>query len=221
MQAGNRRSAHHTSGKHIAVPVYITYIPADPELFSTLKALKFKFKVYICMHMMNVGPKKNCRYRIEKLLLKIKAVAYSAFHLQDLLRVNRLRRAHEGIQLKPAELIKVFHAIAEFEHCKLLVFGLGNDSPFWREANSQGRTVFLEDYKPWYDKITGMYPDLEAYAVSYPGNITRWKELLDQPEQLAMDLPAEVSGHSWDVILVDGPRGHKYSEEIPGPVLFQ
>jgi len=166
--------------------------------------------------MESVSPKKSIGDKFVSLFLKIKAATYSLLHIQDLIRIRKLRRAHEGIQLKPAELIKILHAIAEFEHCKLLVFGLGNDSPFWREANRQGRTVFLEDYKPWYDKITAMYPDLEAYAVSYPGNITRWKELLDKPEQLAMNLPAEVSGHPWDVILVDGPRGHKYSEEIPG-----
>lgn len=166
--------------------------------------------------MESVSPKKSIKNKFESFLLKIKAATYSLLHLKDLIRVTELRRKHEGIQLKPAELIKIFHAIAGFEHCKLLIFGLGNDSPFWREANRQGRTVFLEDYKPWYDKITGMYPDLEAYPVTYPGNITLWKDLLDKPEQLAMNLPAEVSGQSWDVILVDGPRGHKYSEEIPG-----
>jgi glucuronoxylan 4-O-methyltransferase len=98
----------------------------------------------------------------------------------------------------------------------MLIFGLGNDSPFWCEINRQGQTVFLEDFQPWFDKITQKYPEIEAYPVSYPCNITQWKELLDQADKLALDLPAEVSGHRWDVILVDGPRGHKYSAEIPG-----
>lgn len=40
--------------------------------------------------------------------------------------------------------------------------------------------------------------------------------MLDRPEQLAIELPLEVSGLAWDVILLDGPRGHKYAEEIPG-----
>jgi hypothetical protein len=136
--------------------------------------------------------------------------------MQDLFRVVKLRRAHEGIQLKPAEIIKILHAISEFESCKMLVFGLGNDSPFWCEANKHGPTVFLEDFQPWYDKITLKYPDIEAYPVSYPCNITQWKKMLDQPDKLAVKLPDEVSGHKWDVILVDGPRGHKYSAEIPG-----
>ncbi|MDF1576259.1 MAG: hypothetical protein P1P86_13810 [Bacteroidales bacterium] len=113
-------------------------------------------------------------------------------------------------------MIKIIHAVQSFDPCRMLVFGLGNDSPFWCEINKHGRTVFLEDFKPWFQNITGRYPEIEAYAVSYPCNITQWKELLDQAHRLTIDLPDTVAGSSWDVILVDGPRGHKYSEEIPG-----
>jgi hypothetical protein len=166
--------------------------------------------------METVTPKKSLRAWFEYMLLKLKATAYSFFNLKDLIQVMRLARKHEGIQLEPAELIKIFNAMAEFRHCNMLVFGLGYDSQFWNEANQNGRTVFLEDFQPWYDKIITRYPDLEAYPVSYPCNITQWQELMEQPERLAIDLPVEVSDRLWDVILVDGPRGHKYSEEIPG-----
>lgn len=167
-------------------------------------------------HMLGVTPKKSSRDRIESFLLKVKAVSYSLFHLRDLFRIIKMQRVHEGMQLRPAETIKIVHAVASFEKCNMLVFGMGNDSPFWYDVNSKGRTVFLEDFQPWHDKISAKYPDLEAYPVSYPCNITQWKELLDKPGQLAIDLPEEVSGQPWDVILVDGPRGHKYSAEIPG-----
>jgi len=166
--------------------------------------------------MESVTPKKTNRDKVETLLLKVKALAYPLFRLKDFIQVAKLRNQHEGIQLKPAELIKIYQAIRKFSNCNMLVFGLGNDSPFWSSANGKGRTVFLEDFKPWYDKVTSKYPDIEAYPVSYPCNITQWKEVLDQPEQLALDLPVEITGHKWDVILVDGPRGHKYSAEIPG-----
>jgi len=149
-------------------------------------------------------------------MLKVKAIAYSLLNLRDLFRVVKLRKQNEGIQLRAAELIKIFHAIDKFEQCNMLVFGLGNDSPFWCKANGKGRTVFLEDFQPWYDKITTRYPEIEAYPVSYPCNITQWKEVLDQPERLAVELPGEVPLKQWDVILVDGPRGHKYAKEIPG-----
>lgn len=166
--------------------------------------------------MKRVSPERNSRDKIESFLLKVKAASYSLFHLKDLFRVIKLRHKHEGIQLKPAEIIKILHAIESFETCNMLVFGLGNDSPFWCEANGHGRTVFLEDFQPWFDKITLKYPEIEAYTVNYPCNITQWEVMLDQPKQLAVDLPPEVSGEEWDVILVDGPRGHKYSAEIPG-----
>lgn len=166
--------------------------------------------------MESVVPRKKFRDRVELRLLRLKAIAYSLSNIRDLFRVIKLRNQHSGIQLRPAELIKVFNAINEFEHCRMLVFGLGNDSPFWCDANENGRTTFLEDYQPWYDKITKKYPDIEAYPVTYPNSISRWKELLDQPEQLVLDLPDEITNQSWDVILVDGPRGNNFFEETPG-----
>lgn len=165
---------------------------------------------------MEINSKKSKRVKVGSFLLKAKTVAYSLYHVKDLIRVVRLRMRHEGIQLRSAELIKIFHAIGKFDQCKLLVFGLGNDSPFWCIANKKGRTVFLEDYRPWHDKITTRYPEIEAYPVSYPFNITQWQEVLERPELLEVDLPTQVAGNRWDVILVDGPRGHRFSEEIPG-----
>ena len=166
--------------------------------------------------MESVTEKKSRGDKVEAFILKLKAFTYFLFNLKDLVRVVSLRRQHEGTQLRPAEIIRIFQAIGKFRQCNLLVFGLGNDSPMWCEINRTGRTVFLEDYKPWFDKITTMYPEIEAYPVSYSGNITQWRELMDQPEKLELRLPAEVPLHAWDVVLVDGPRGHQYSENIPG-----
>lgn len=153
---------------------------------------------------------------MEILLLKIKGGWYCLFHLSELYRIAKLRKAYEGIQLKPVELMKIRRAISEFASCRMLVFGLGHDSPFWCRVNNRGRTVFLEDLEPWYRQICSRYPDIEAYVVPYPNNITQWEELLDRPERLAMDLPPQVSRASWDVILVDGPRAQKYAAETPG-----
>ncbi len=166
--------------------------------------------------MESVNPKKNRSDKFESSRLKIKAVAYSLFHFRELLHVMKLRNKIGGIQLKPVEIIKIAHAVKKFDHCKMLVFGLGNDSPFWCEINKKGRTVFLEDFQPWFDKLTGEFPKIEAYPVSYTGNITQWRALIDAPDQLKIELPGEVSENTWDMILVDGPRGHKFSEDIPG-----
>lgn len=166
--------------------------------------------------MESISAKKNRSDKFESFRLNIKAIAYSLIRLQGLLYVVKLRRKTGGIQLRPAEIIKIAHAVRKFDHCKMLVFGLGNDSPFWCEINRKGQTVFLEDFQPWFDKITGENPNIEAYSVSYTGNITQWRSFINSPAQLKIELPREVSGNTWDVILVDGPRGHKFSEDIPG-----
>lgn len=166
--------------------------------------------------MESITERKSSRDKVESFHLKVKAVAYSLCNLQDLIRVIRLRNRYGGIQLRPAEIIKIAHTTRKFEKCNMLIFGLGNDSPFWCEINSKGRTVFLEDYKPWYEKITGMFPEIEAYSITYPLNITQWREALEHPGQLQLALPTEVTTNKWDVVLVDGPRGHQYSKEIPG-----
>ncbi|MEZ5069603.1 MAG: hypothetical protein R2751_01200 [Bacteroidales bacterium] len=148
--------------------------------------------------------------------LKRRGRNYLWAHPLDALRIARLRKCYEGIQLKTAELIRIAHAIEEREGCHMLVFGMGNDSPFWEEINKKGRTVFLEDFQPWFNKISHRFPDIEAYPIAYPCNITQWEEGLDHPPMLALDLPPEVAERTWDVILVDGPRGHQFRDDIPG-----
>jgi len=127
-----------------------------------------------------------------------------------------LRKRYGGIQLKVRELLRIVHAIRSSGNCRLLVFGMGYDSPFWRRINRNGSTVFLEDYEPWFDKISFKYPDLEAYLVSYPCNMTQWKEVIDQPDRLTITLPGKIKNEQFDVILVDGPRGHRFTEDQPG-----
>ena len=135
---------------------------------------------------------------------------YCIYFLIECFRIRRLRNQFKGIQLKAVELIRIVHAINEFDKCRFLVFGLGNDSPFWHKANLNGRNAFLEDYQPWFDKITKKFPELEAYSVSYPCNMTQWEDVLHKPERLKMDLPGEITGNKWDVIFVDGPRGYGF-----------
>ena len=141
---------------------------------------------------------------------------YSWNYLWDYVFFSILRKRYGGIQLRVPEIVRIVHAIRSLEGCNLLVFGLGNDSPFWRDVNKSGRTVFIEDDKPWFEKITLKYPLIEAYQISYPCNITQWREVLDKPERLAIELPQNIAGDKWDVILVDGPRGNRFETYEPG-----
>ena len=121
-------------------------------------------------------------------------------------------RTRLGIQLEESELLAIVNSV--HPPINLLVFGLGNDSVFWQACNRGGRTVFLEDNSEWFQKIRNGAPDIEAYLLSYGTKRFEWWRLLRHSRKLLLDLPQEISGIAWDVVLVDGPNGH--TETSPG-----
>jgi uncharacterized protein (TIGR01627 family) len=119
----------------------------------------------------------------------------------------KLMRRLTGTQVTVEQMMAVRQAIKENSACKLLIFGVGNDSWFWMNSNSGGRTVFLEDDDFWLRKVKKRVARIEAYLVDYDSKIEEWKEMIDKPERLEMNFPDEVANTSWDVILVDAPTG--------------
>lgn len=120
-----------------------------------------------------------------------------------------------GIQMGVGEISMIVNTI--HPPIKLLVFGLGNDSIFWHTVNTGGLTVFIEDKPRWFRTITEKFPELKAFKVDYGTKRAEWKELIDRPERLAMELPEEVMQTQWDAILVDGPAG--YNDETAGRMI--
>jgi len=103
-----------------------------------------------------------------------------------------------------------YRYIASFLSDKnFLVFGTGYDSDLWRQANKNGKTIFLEHNAQW---ITNFQ---DTYRIVYTSNLRRDKHtLLEQYKQgdysrLEIDMPEEVKNTAWDVILVDSPEGGK------------
>jgi hypothetical protein len=121
-------------------------------------------------------------------------------------------RQRLGIQMHANEVFFIARAIRP--PVNFLVFGMGNDSPFWFKLNRRGRTVFVEDQEEWFRKIRGENPFLEAYQVRYGTSLSEATELIDRPGRLAMDLPPQIRKAEWDVILIDGPAG--YADNTPG-----
>lgn len=111
------------------------------------------------------------------------------------------------------EYTLVYRVLAERAPCRLLVFGVGRDTPLWLDINRGGRTVFLEDVKKWAAFAREASPGSEVFDVNY--GLTRrfmWPILRRMPEHLMMsDLPPDVRSTKWDVILVDAPRGTRWN----------
>jgi uncharacterized protein (TIGR01627 family) len=55
---------------------------------------------------------------------------------------------------------------------------------------------------------------ITGYLVNYSTQRKQWKELLQSPELLNMELPKEIVKKKWDVILVDAPEG--WEDSTPG-----
>ena len=86
-----------------------------------------------------------------------------------------------------------------------LVFGTGNDTVLWKEANQQGITLFLENDTRWIDSS-----DESVYTVVYTCIRSQAEFLLQEckegrEEGLQMEYPKELDNIVWDYILVDSP----------------
>jgi hypothetical protein len=112
-----------------------------------------------------------------------------------------------GIDLSVSEMTIITDAVLARRPCRFLVFGLGNDSMYWSRINPDGETVFLEDHPGWLDYVRKLDPSVSAHLVAYDTVVSEWRELLDRPEKLRMELPDGLGEKTWDVILVDAPVG--------------
>lgn len=121
---------------------------------------------------------------------------------------------YDEIQLEPAEMLPVVRAILAVTKCRLLIFGCGNDSPFWEQVNRDGRTTILEDDQTWIDRIAPKLTTATIEKVTYGTRVADWPALLDAGDKLMLELPDHVAREKWDVIVVDGPPGH--GAQLPG-----
>lgn len=127
-----------------------------------------------------------------------------------------IRRLCRGlnVQMHEQELNHLLSVLEVKRPCNLLVFGMGNDSILWFEANRGGQTLFVEDDDYWDRVIRERHPSLQSIHVLYGTRAADWRDDIERAPALV--LPAPVSGHAWDMILVDGPAAYK--PEKPGRV---
>lgn len=129
-------------------------------------------------------------------------------------RINGIVESNP-FQLSRSEYRYVADLVTSRAACNLLVFGVGRDSRLWIEANSGGRTVFLEDSIRWIVDVKLAVPEIDVWPVRYNTRRRQWRELLEaNGERLSLGLPPAVTDERWNVILVDGPTG--FNDDCPG-----
>jgi hypothetical protein len=125
-----------------------------------------------------------------------------------------IMKTFNQIVLSTKQLKAICATLKKRTPCRLLVFGLGNDSLFWLTLNRDGLTVFIEDDKNWFEKITKKSKGIKAFLVHYGTQRKDWKKLLENTSLLKTILPDDIEKEEWDIILVDGPKG--WGDETPG-----
>lgn len=95
-----------------------------------------------------------------------------------------------------------------------LVFGLGYDSAIWAAANCGGTTVFLENMQSWIDQVMKKIPGITVHKVDYTSNLDKPAEFFKHPTE--PNMPPELDGACFDVVLVDSPMGWKKGDRQPG-----
>jgi hypothetical protein len=116
------------------------------------------------------------------------------------------------VQLAHSVIHDIVNEIQRRQNSKVLVFGLGFDTPIWKEAarRSSSSVIFVEE-NPKYIALNPttmmVYMSASAWGTSVDkGHLVDDSKLCEIPDCLA--------SLKFDVILVDGPTG--YSPKSPG-----
>ncbi len=138
--------------------------------------------------------------------------------LRKMTRANTsLMRLCVGMQLSPDELMLLGGCIERIRPCRILVFGLGYDSSFWRRLNHGGETVFLEDNPSWIALLKRHDPSLIIHQIEYDSDIDDADMYLDRSNVNYDTWPEAVISNTYDLIIIDAPTGH--SPGCPGRML--
>jgi len=92
-----------------------------------------------------------------------------------------------------------------------LVFGVGRDSTLWAALGPR-KTWFVEHDPRWISFCPALADRIRP--TRYDTRVRDHVALLERESELALELPRDVTGQAWDVILVDGPQGD--DDEAPG-----
>lgn len=120
-----------------------------------------------------------------------------------------------AMQISPAQVEAIGSAIlARSPGCRLLVFGLGRDTPLWLAFNREGETLLVEDDPAF---LASAPAGARIERLDFRSHTTVGASFARSLADLdRVDMPGSLAA-TWDVILVDGPAG--YHMDDPGRAL--
>ena len=117
------------------------------------------------------------------------------------------------IQILREQIVAVLDVIDTFAEPQVLIWGVGHDSKLWCNENKNGTTIFIEDIPKWAN-LAREQMDCRIVMVEYDTFVRDADQLIEHPERLVLELPDDVGGMQFDVIVVDAPHG--FSGDKPG-----
>jgi hypothetical protein len=122
-------------------------------------------------------------------------------------------------QISPSQVEIVASCLrARAPGARMLVFGLGNDTPMWLRLNADGETLFVEHDRSFIDRARVTTPAASVIAYDFGAHTTVMGSFSMSADALeSVPMPPEIADGSWDVILVDGPTGYRMGD--PGRAL--
>lgn len=162
----------------------------------------------------------NNEVRMQSMSARLEDTYQAVDQLRDSSYTSKIRdlvgHVDPGVQMSRHQIARIIELVDQAADNlgtstpTFLVFGFGNDSPFWASL-TKGRTVFVEDNPTWFNLMHSRLT-VEAYLVNYKTNVGEDYDRFTDPatwSQLVMtDLPKSVTEAQWDVVLVDAPAGH-------------
>jgi len=119
--------------------------------------------------------------------------------------LRKMKSNNVGL-MSEQQYANIGYLISAISPANILVFGLGGDAELWKNLNSEGTTVFLEDDESWIEKFKNK--ELDIIKVDYTTEIKNHEEINFDEEKLEMSLPKRINETKWDIIIVDAPLGH-------------
>jgi hypothetical protein len=117
-------------------------------------------------------------------------------------------------QISPSQIEVIASTVlARGPDCRLLVFGVGHDTPVWQRLNLGGTTLFVESSIAFIADAVRRTPGADVLQFDFGPHSTVFGSMgLTLAEIDAVPLPGRLAERKWDVILVDGPAGYHMTD---------